>query len=116
MDEKEILQKYLADFLPFLTSEVFRVISPSELLDIKTPKVWFQNGRQLQADEINMLRQEAKIMLEGKLWSNIRDQLLYHATQIVPRLAKSPADLVAGKVELYIVKTVDDALQGMLKS
>ena len=114
--ETEILQKYLADFLPFITKEVFKVISPSELLNRQSSKVWIQNGRQLQPSEVSNLRQEAKIWIEGKLWSNFKNQLLYHATQVVPREAKSPADLVAGKIELYIVKLIDETLKEMIKN
>lgn len=115
-EEREILQKYLAEFLPFLTKEVFHVISPEELLDIRGPKVWFQDGRQLQPAEIESLRQEAELFSRSKLWQNLKKQILKHALQDVPRTAKSSSDLVAGKIELYLVNLIERTLRTMTET
>lgn len=111
--EQQILQKHLARFI---IDDVFNTVTDGDILKVLAPNVWQHKNKRLTEGQVNALRNEARAFNESALWLILKDELMWHAQKKTVDKAVSEGDLIACKMLMYLIKTVQDKLDEMSKA
>ena len=114
--EKNILQRNL---IKFIIGDVFNLITEDDVLRInvneKGEKVWFYKGVVLSKEQIKKLRIQAESFLKSDLWKILKDELMYNAQANTLNKGVVEADLLSGKMLMYLIEVIENRLYKMLK-
>lgn len=108
MNEQEVLQKNLAQFL---IKDVFNTITDEDILKIRGVNVWEHKGRLLTEGQVKALKNEAGSFRESGLWKILKAELIYLAHDTGYRKSKTEADQIAGKLLEYLTDVIDTKLR-----
>ena len=106
-EEQHILQKHL---IKFMVADVFNVITEEDLLEING-KTWKHKGRTLTEPEIKNFIEQAQLMERLQLWKVLKDELKHHAQDKLVNKSKTEADLIAGKMMIYIIEKMENRVK-----
>ena len=109
--EQDVLQRNLINFI---LKDVFNTIDVEDVLRIKGTNVWEHKGRNLTPDEVNLLREEARIFKNSKLWEILKNELKYHAQKSMFEKSQTPQDIVAAKLLIYLTDVIQGKLEKMV--
>ena len=101
------LQKHFSNYL---IKDVFNVITEDELLVIEGTK-WTHKGRTLTEPEIKNLIEQAQLIERLNLWKVMKDELRHHAQDKLINKSKTEADLIAGKMMIYIIEIMENRVK-----
>lgn len=101
------LQKHFSNYL---LKDVFNVITEEELLVIKGTE-WIHKGRTLTEPEIKNLIEQAQLIERLHLWKVLKAELKHHAQDKLVNKSKTEADLIAGKMMIYIIELLENRVK-----
>lgn len=108
-DEQKILQKHLQ----FVLCDVFNLPMEDDLLKISSPTVWEYKGNLLPEANITELKTQASKLLNSELWKILRGAMLHDAQQKSLITSKTESDLIAPKMEVYLLNFIETKLKHM---
>ena len=76
---------------------------------------WTVGGKVLNDGEKQLLKSEAKIFMNTRLWKVLKNEIKFRAEQAMFESAVSEADLTAGKLFLYVLDVIQTRLDKLLK-
>lgn len=109
--EQEILMLNLSQFL----IKTFNTVSDEDILIVRSLNVWEHKGRKLTPDQIVLLKDEAKQLLNSALWKILKAEILWLAQVKGLNQSKTYADQISGKMMIYLTEVIDKRLQDMVK-
>lgn len=85
------------------TRRLFNTIDEDDLLKVdKASSQWTYMGRPLGKEEMMVIIQQAKGLIDSRLWAVLLADIKYQANRRIYIDSKSEDDLVAGKLLLYL--------------
>ena len=105
--KKDEMQLFFSDWL---IRDLYSTITTEDLVEIKGPNVWFHKGVEMRPEEIRALKSQAETFKQSLLWRVMRSGLYDHATKQLAHKASEPADLVAGRVAIYLTSVIEEFL------
>lgn len=107
-DEQKILQKHLQ----FVLCDVFNLPTADDLLKIEG-KTWTYKGNVLPDANVLELKTQAERLLNSELWKIIVNAVLHDAGQRSLNLSETESDIIGAKMEIYLLKTIEQVLKRM---
>ena len=89
-------------------ADLFNTISHEEVLFTEKEGHWKLGGRQLTEAQLKQYAEEATILKSLVLWKEIDKCIKYMTNRKMFLHSKTIEDMVAGKLMLYLLKTIDD--------
>lgn len=85
------------------TRRLFNTIDEEDLLKVdKTSGQWTYMGRPFGKDELMVVVQHAKGLIDSRLWAVLQADIKYQANRRIYIDSRTEEDLVAGKLLLYL--------------
>lgn len=110
---KESEERYR--ILALAVKKLFSTIGVEDIL-IQKNKKWLFQGNELSDAEQKTLKAQAQSLLGSKLWTILKNEVVYHANRKMFILSRTTDDMVAGKLWLYTFDTLETRLQRMIKN
>jgi hypothetical protein len=107
-EEQLILQRHLSRFL---VKETFNCIEAEDIL-----RDWKFKGEELSPAQINTLKSQAKTFKESVLWKVLKNELLWQGQQAGFVKSKTEADMIAGKLLIFMMNEIDAKLDSIVKN
>jgi hypothetical protein len=89
--------------------ELFNTIGVDDILKIEHG-VWTIGGKEINDVTKRLLQAEAKVLVESRLWKELKKDIQYRANQIMFEKSKTEQDLIAGKLWLYTLDSIETRL------
>ena len=102
-------------FFKFITKDLFKVISPEDILQIKKGNVVNYQGKELTIDEIYAISQRAKEFKKSKLWKILEAEIRW---QVVSEVFNNPPDQERVKnahIVWWVLKIINAKLEEISK-
>lgn len=116
--ETKILQKHLARFL---IDEVFNTVSEKDILRIERSShptksdVWHYKDATLPQAQVEILKGQAKSLVNSELWKILKNELKWQAVQKGLVKSQTAEDIISSKLLLYLVDVIESKLKSMSK-
>lgn len=107
--EQEILQKHL---MRFLIGDVMNLPTADEILNLGG-QTWTYKGQELPEANKIALQAQAMKLLESDLWRMLKERVQYDASMRALNKSQTEADLLAAKMELYLINLLEETLRKM---
>ena len=114
--EQKILQKQLARFI---IEDVFNMVSEDDILKIvrsgnpTQSDVWHYKNNALTQAQVDRLKSQAKSFAQSELWTILKTELQFQATQKGLVKSQTTEDMIASKILLYLIDVIDSKLKSM---
>lgn len=108
---KRYLQKH---WIKYLTKHLFNTITKDDVLQIRKEGI-FLNNRQLDATDIEALKEDAEKFGESTLWKLLSNEVKYACNQRMYERGKTDQDLLAGKLGLYTLEVIEKSMDEISK-
>lgn len=90
-----------SDILQMAVKDLFLPINPDDILTTKDGK-WYFMQRELRQDEVERLKEEAKILNRMKLWSVLKWDVRYHLSRKMFEEGRIKEDFVWGQLATFL--------------
>ena len=94
---------------------LFNTIGKEDILTQLPNGLWRFEGKELAVDMQKLLSAEATQFINSKLWQILQADIKWQANQVMFENAKTEMDIVAGKLWLYTLDSVNTRLQSLSK-
>lgn len=108
-EEQIVLQRKLQNLLV----EVFNIPTQDDLLQISTPSLWKYKGNELPEANIKELKAQADKFLNSELYKILKGAILHDAGQRALNKSQTESDLIAAKIEVYLLNLIETTLKHM---
>ena len=108
-EEQAILQRKLQHLL----IDVFNIPTQDDLLLISAPTKWKYKGNELPEANIAELKAQADKFLNSELYKILHTAILHDAGQRAMNKSQTESDLIASKIEVYMLNLIDTTLKHM---
>jgi hypothetical protein len=108
-EEQAILQRRLQHLL----IDVFNIPTQDDLLLISSPTRWTYKGTELPEANILELKNQADKFLNSELYKVIKTAILHDAGQRAVNKSQTESDLIAAKIEVYMLNLIETMLKHM---
>lgn len=93
-------------FINYLVKDLFNTISEDDIL-ASTPGGIMYQGRQLDRETFNSLKENADLFANSILWEVLSNEVKYLSNVRMYEKGNTDQDLLAGKCCLYILNVID---------
>lgn len=108
-----MLRKVKHILINYLTRNLLKAVSEDQILQIVN-REFLYNRRNLTPEEIQSLKEEAKILRESFLWKMMNKEVEFLAYQAMTSKAKTIDDIIWGKSIFYSVYLMNIFLNNLL--
>lgn len=108
-----MLRKVKHILINYLTSNLLKAVSEDQILQI-SGRNFLYNHKNLSPEEIQSLREEAKMLKESFLWKIMTKETEFLAYQVMTSKAKTIDDIIWGKAIFYSIDLMNKFLNNLL--
>lgn len=98
------------DVLDARVAKLFSTICKEDLLRTEG-SVWYSGDRPLTKPEVNQLKNEARMLRNSFLWTELQKDVEYHAYLKIFLKSRNEADLIGGKLLKFYIDIINTRLK-----
>ena len=98
--------------LTIKVSHLYNTVGEDDILK-RIGTSWTVAGKPITAQRYQQLANEADVFLNSQLWEYLKKDIQYRANEKMFIKSKSEMDLVAGKLWLYTLDTIETKLKNL---
>jgi hypothetical protein len=100
------------DVLAQAMKDLFNTVTEEDILR-EVNGAWFSGERSLNEQEVKLLIAEAEQFTKSRLWKELRKDIQYQANRTMFEKSRTEADMIAGKMALYILDCIKTRLESL---
>lgn len=108
MSIKNYLQKR---FINLLVHQLFNTIDEDDILQIIGDKVGLMGGRELDAEKISRIKEDAQRFQNSLIWKILKNEVKFVANKRMYEKGITTDDILAGKLMLHILEIFERKLR-----
>lgn len=103
--------------LTLAVRRLYNTIGPDDILKIDTASgLWMYEGKQIGKEEMYVLKEQAKGLLESRLWKILQADLKYQANKRMFVESVDVIDITAGKLLTFYIDIIHTRLKRLVGS
>src|SRR3990167_10119432 len=106
------LQKRLINWL---VKDLFNSIDENDILAFGKRGGVYLKGKKLDIESVMIIKEEADKFSNSTIWKLIEKQVKFAANLRMYNKSLSPEDMIAGKMALFVLKTIRETLNRLAK-
>lgn len=106
----DYLDKHLV--LTEAVKDLFNTISADDILTEKG-STWLFKGKEIPGPVVQVLTDQASAFKQSKLWEILKTDIQYQSNKKTFLTSQTEVDLIAGKLYLYVLDSIESRLSGM---
>ena len=113
---RSYIQNYLQiKFANWLIKGVFKSITEDDILRTNHQGHMTFRGKVLTHEQCAILKADAERFKKSQIWYFLRQEGMWQASQMLALRAKTPQDIVASKLLVYLLKVFTDKMNSLAK-